>query len=163
MTHSSMPERQGLYDPRFEHDACGIGFVCNIDGRRSHELVQKGLQVLVNLTHRGAAGSDPETGDGAGILMQMPHAFLEKECNRLGIRLPVRGEYGAGVLFLPREPDLQRHCAERIESIIEEEGQYVLGWRDVPVQPGAIGSLARQSRPRRARTAVGGRRPHPEA
>ncbi|MEE8314852.1 MAG: glutamate synthase large subunit [Myxococcota bacterium] len=147
MTHSSMPERQGLYDPRFEHDACGIGFVCNIDGRRSHELVQKGLQVLVNLTHRGAAGSDPETGDGAGILMQIPHAFLEKECNRLGIRLPVRGEYGAGMLFLPREPDLQRHCAERIESIIEEEGQYVLGWRDVPVQPGAIGSLARQSRP----------------
>ncbi len=147
MTHSSMPERQGLYDPRFEHDACGIGFVCNIDGRRSHELVQKGLQVLVNLTHRGAAGSDPETGDGAGILMQMPHAFLEKECNRLGIRLPVRGGYGAGMLFLPHEPDLQRHCAERIESIIEEEGQYVLGWRDVPVQPGAIGSLARQSRP----------------
>ena len=141
------PTRQGLYDPRFEHDACGIGFVCNIDGRQSHELVQKGLQVLVNLTHRGAAGSDPETGDGAGLLMQMPHRFLEKEGQRLGLRLPVPGEYGVGMLFLPREEEKRRLCEERIEAIIAEEGQHILGWRNVPVQPDAIGRMARETRP----------------
>ncbi len=142
-----MPERQGLYDPAFEHDACGIGFVCNIDGRQSHELIQKGLQVLVNLTHRGAAGCDPETGDGAGLLIQLPHAFLEKECGRQGVRLPVQGEYGVGMLFLPRESAKRQRCVERVEEIIVEEGQHVLGWRNVPVQPEAIGTLARETRP----------------
>jgi glutamate synthase domain-containing protein 2/glutamate synthase domain-containing protein 1/glutamate synthase domain-containing protein 3 len=142
-----MPKRQGLYDPRFEHDACGIGFVCDIGGRQSHELIQKGLQVLVNLTHRGAAGSDPETGDGAGMLLQMPHGLLEKECLRQGVRLPDRGEYGVGMVFLPRDDEQRRRCEETIESIIVEEGQHVLGWRDVPVQPDAIGTLARETRP----------------
>ncbi|MCZ6822666.1 MAG: hypothetical protein O7F10_06930, partial [Deltaproteobacteria bacterium] len=91
MTHPYMPKRQGLYDPSFEHDACGVGFVCNIDGTKSHDIIQRALQVLVNLTHRGAAGSDADTGDGAGILMQIPHAFLERECGGLGIRLPDPG------------------------------------------------------------------------
>ena len=104
----SVPERQGLYDPRFEHEACGVGIVCNIDGRPSHEIIQRGLQVLVNLTHRGATGSDAETGDGAGILMQIPHAFLERECASLGIRLPEPGEYGVGTAFLPTDAALAR-------------------------------------------------------
>ncbi len=142
-----MPAKQGLYDPRFEHDACGMGFVCNINGRRSHEVVQRGLQVLVNLTHRGAAGSDPETGDGAGILMQIPHAFLEKECRGLDIRLPEPGEYGVGVLFLPRDAAKRARCEETLVRIIEEENQHLLGWRDVPVRPEAIGVNARAAQP----------------
>ncbi|MFQ5514547.1 MAG: glutamate synthase large subunit [Myxococcota bacterium] len=147
MAHPQMPARQGLYDPRFEHDACGIGFVCNIDGRKSHETIQRGLQVLVNLTHRGAAGSDPETGDGAGILMQLPHGFLEKECAALRIHLPEPGEYGVGMVFLPRPEAERRELEQLLERTIEEEGQHVLGWRDVPVQPEAIGENARRARP----------------
>jgi glutamate synthase domain-containing protein 2/glutamate synthase domain-containing protein 1/glutamate synthase domain-containing protein 3 len=143
-----MPEKQGLYDPRFEHDACGIGFVCNIDGRKSHETIQRGLQVLVNLTHRGAAGSDAETGDGAGILMQIPHTFLEKECARLHIRLPDSGEYGVGMVFLPQEEKQRSHCEELIEKLVGEEGQHVLGWRDVPLRPEFIGENARKACPR---------------
>ena len=111
-----LPERQGLYDPRFEHDACGVGFVCNIDGRPSHEIIQRGLQVLVNLTHRGATGADAETGDGAGILMQIPHAFLERECAGLGIRLPEPGEYGVGMVFLPRRRREARALRARCSS-----------------------------------------------
>jgi glutamate synthase domain-containing protein 2/glutamate synthase domain-containing protein 1/glutamate synthase domain-containing protein 3 len=142
-----MPKRQGLYDPRFEHDACGVGFVCNIDGRKSHRIIQSGLQVLVNLTHRGAAGSDADTGDGAGILMQIPHAFLERQCERLMIRLPEPGEYGVGMIFLPRDQKQRARCQEIIEAIIVQEGQGVLGWREVPVHPEAIGAKARQVRP----------------
>ena len=142
-----MPEKQGLYDPAFEHDACGIGFVCNIDGRKSHEVVQRGLQVLVNLTHRGAAGADPETGDGAGILIQTPHAFLEKECASIGIRLPDPGEYGVGMVFLPRDEAARSGCEQMLERIIKEEQQHVLGWRAVPVHPDEIGATARRQRP----------------
>ena len=147
MTHPYMPKRQGLYDPRFEHDACGVGFVCNIDGTKSHDIIQRGLQVLVNLTHRGAAGSDADTGDGAGILMQIPHAFLERECGGLGIRLPDPGEYSVGMVFLPRDAARRARCEEVIEGIVAAEGQTVLGWRDVPVEPDAIGRTAREVRP----------------
>src|SRR5262249_48544498 len=119
---NNTPERQGLYDPRFEHDACGVGFVCNIDGRASHEIIQRGLQVLVNLTHRGATGADAETGDGAGILMQIPHAFLERECASLGIRLPEPGEYGVGSAFLPQDPSDRARCESTIERVVAEEG-----------------------------------------
>ncbi|MBW2415025.1 MAG: glutamate synthase large subunit [Deltaproteobacteria bacterium] len=147
MTHPHMPQRQGLYDPRFEHDACGVGFVCNIHGNKSHDLVQKGLQVLVNLTHRGAAGSDPETGDGAGILLQIPHAFLESQCRGLGIRLPEPGEYGVAMVFLPRDTERRAECVRILEEIVEEEGQRALGWRDVPVRPDALGHTAREARP----------------
>ena len=144
---NNMPERQGLYDPRFEHDACGVGFVCNIDGRASHEIIQRGLQVLVNLTHRGATGADAETGDGAGILMQIPHAFLERECASLGIRLPEPGEYGVGSLFLPQDPSERARCESLIERTVAEEGQHFLGWRDVPVHPEHIGDKARNTVP----------------
>jgi len=148
MNDPNVPLRQGLYDPRFEHDACGVGFVCNIDGRASHEIIQRGLQVLVNLTHRGATGADAETGDGAGILMQIPHAFLERECASLGIRLPEPGEYGVGAVFLPQDPSDRARCESRIEHTVAEEGQHFLGWRDVPVHPEHIGENARKIVPR---------------
>jgi len=147
MAHPHIPRKQGLYDPSQEHDACGIGFVCNIRGEQSHDIVQRGLQVLVNLTHRGAAGSDPETGDGAGVLLQMPHRFLERECAKLSIALPEPGEYGVGMLFLPRDEELQQLCCQTIERIVEAEGQRVLGWRSVPVNPDAIGHSARSAMP----------------
>jgi len=148
MSDPNVPERQGLYDPQFEHDACGVGFVCNIDGRASHEIIQRGLQVLVNLTHRGATGADAETGDGAGILMQIPHAFLERECASLGIRLPEPGEYGVGSVFLPQDPAERARCESCIERTVAEEGQHFLGWRDVPVHPEHIGETARKIVPR---------------
>ena len=144
MAHPYMPQRQGLYDPRFEHDACGVGFVCNIGGEKSHEIIQRGLQVLVNLTHRGAAGADADTGDGAGILLQIPHAFLERECQDRGIRLPEPGEYGVAMVFLPRDAARRARCEEVIGAIVAEEGQKLLGWRDVPIQPDAIGEGARR-------------------
>jgi glutamate synthase domain-containing protein 2/glutamate synthase domain-containing protein 1/glutamate synthase domain-containing protein 3 len=136
-----------MYDPRFEHDACGIGFVCDISGRSSHEIVQKGLQVLVNLTHRGAAGSDPETGDGAGILMRIPHEFLARECEGLEIALPEPGEYGVGMIFLPRDESARRRCEQIVEQTVTAESQHLLGWRTVPVDPSSIGRTARLAQP----------------
>jgi len=139
--------KQGLYDPRFEHDACGVGFVANIKGVKSHDIVQKGLRVLQNLTHRGACGCDPLTGDGAGILMQVPHEFLSKECRTLRIELPNPGEYGVGMVFLPRDVNERNVCLELFERAVREEGQRLLGWRRVPVDPSKTGDLARKLMP----------------
>ena len=144
---AGLPVEQGLYDPRNEHDGCGIGFVVNINGERSHEIIQKGLQILINLSHRGACGCDPETGDGAGILIQIPHQFFSRECAKLGFTLPPAGAYGIGMVFLPVERQ-QRLLAEGIlERIAREEGLTVLGWRDTPVDADAIGRIARASQP----------------
>lgn len=123
---------RGLYDPGFEHDACGVGFCAQIDNRKSHEIVRMGLRVLANLTHRGAVGADPLAGDGAGILLQVPDAFLRAECARLGFELPLAGDYGVGMLFLPRDPLGRKACEELIARHVEAEGQRLLGWRDVP-------------------------------
>ena len=131
--YRSIPKKQGLYDPAHEHDACGVGFVVNIKGERSHDIVAKGLQVLDNLTHRGACGCDPRTGDGAGILMQIPHEFFASEAARLGFKLPAPGEYGVGQVFLPLDAVKRRECEDAFERIVNEEGQQLLGWRDVPV------------------------------
>src|SRR5512140_3483753 len=139
--------KQGLYDPRFEHDACGVGFVANIKGVKSHDIVQKGLQVLQNLTHRGACGCDPLTGDGAGILMQVPHEFLKKECAAVRIQLPDAGEYGAGMVFLPPDINERNVCKELFERMVREEGQKLLGWRTVPTDPSNCGPLARKVMP----------------
>ncbi|MGE0665470.1 MAG: glutamate synthase large subunit [Sphingomonadales bacterium] len=128
-----LPQAQGLYDPRQEHDACGIGFVANIKGRKSHEIVQQGLQILLNLDHRGAVGADPKAGDGAGILIQVPDAFMRTEAGKLDITLPKTGHYGVGVIFLPREPAVQARIMEIVEETTALEGQRFLGWRDVPV------------------------------
>src|SRR5271165_4386343 len=142
-----LPPAQGLYDPAHEHDACGMGFVANIRGQKSHDIVLKGIEVLIRLTHRGACGCDPETGDGAGILIQIPHKFFARECAALGFTLPAPGKYGVGMLFLPvdRLPRLQ--CEGILERMVKEEGLTVLGWRDTPVDGAAVGRVARVSQP----------------
>jgi glutamate synthase (NADPH/NADH) large chain len=144
---NGLPEAQGLYHPSLEHDACGIGFVASVKGHKSHEIIVKGIQVLINLTHRGACGCDPETGDGAGVLIQIPHKFFARECAKLGFTLPAPGEYGVGMTFLPvdRQPRLQ--CEGIIERVVREEGLSVLGWRDTPIEGTAIGRVARASQP----------------
>ena len=142
-----LPKAQGLYDPRNEHDACGIGFVANISGEKSHDIILKGIEILINLTHRGACGCDPQTGDGAGVLIQIPHAFFEGECSRLGFPLPSPGEYGVGMVFLPVEPHERMSCEAILEEIVRDEGLTVLGWRDTPVNANTIGRLARSTQP----------------
>ena len=137
----------GLYRPEFEHDACGVGVVADIKGRKSHSIVENGIEVLLHLAHRGAKGSDPETGDGAGILLQMPDALMRQEAGKLGISLPPLGSYGVGVAFLPQGSADRASCEALIEQVVQEEGQTVLGWRDVPVSPAAIGRLARERQP----------------
>jgi glutamate synthase (NADPH/NADH) large chain len=143
-----LTSRPTLYDPQTEHDGCGVGVVANIKGRKTHEIVLQGLEVLQNLAHRGASGSDPETGDGAGILIQMPDAFMRREAAALGITLPPQGEYAVGMVFLP-QGDAERHAYESLlEEVIEQEGQFCLAWRDVPVNDLAIGRVARECQPR---------------
>jgi glutamate synthase domain-containing protein 2/glutamate synthase domain-containing protein 1/glutamate synthase domain-containing protein 3 len=144
---NGLPPAQGLYDPRHEHDACGIGFVASVRGQKSHEIIRKGIQVLINLTHRGACGCDPETGDGAGILIQLPHTFFVRECAQLGCSLPAPGKYGVGMTFLPVEKHERLKCEGILERILREEGLSVLCWRDTPVDGSAIGRVARGSQP----------------
>ncbi len=143
----SVPGKSGLYGPEHEHDACGVGFVVDIKGKRSHDIVLKALQVLDNLTHRGACGCDPTTGDGAGMLLQIPHQFFKHECDRLGFGLPERGDYGVGMVFLPLEPQRRHACEMALERIVSEEGQRLLGWRTVPVDESACGQIARRAMP----------------
>ncbi len=146
-SENQIPAAQGLYDPRHEHDACGIGFVVSIKAEPSHEIVLKGLEILVNLAHRGACGCDSETGDGAGILIQIPHEFFAREVKSLGFALPASGEYGVAMCFLPVEPQQRLACEGLLEKVSREEGLTVLGWRDAPVQVDAIGRVARASQP----------------
>ena len=141
------PGPQGLYHPQNEHDACGMGLVASIRGEKSHDIIRKGLEVLINLTHRGACGCDPQTGDGAGILIQIPHAFFARECGELGIQLPEAGAYGVAMCFLPVERHSRLQCEGVFERIAQEEGCKVLGWRDTPVNGDAIGRQARNSQP----------------
>ena len=139
--------KQGLYDPKFEHDACGMGFIVNLNGEKSHEVIRKGIEILINLTHRGACGCDPETGDGAGITIQIPHEFFVRECSALGFSLSEPGTYGVGMMFLPVEPKQRLICEGIVERIAKEEGLTVLGWRDTPVRADAIGRTARATQP----------------
>lgn len=147
MVQHAIPPRQGLYDPQYEHDACGVGFVVDVKGRKSHDIVRRGIQILVNLEHRGACGCEKNTGDGAGILMQMPHRFLAKAAAEAGVRLPDVGGYGAGLVFLPTDAAERRRCEEVFERVINEEGQRLLGWRDVPADPSTLGPTARAAQP----------------
>jgi glutamate synthase (NADPH/NADH) large chain len=147
MKRMGLPPKQGLYDPRFEHDACGIGFVANIKGKKSNEIVKQALTVLLNLDHRGGQGCETNTGDGAGILIQLPHAFLKKECEKLDIRLPEPGQYGVGMVFMSPNPDDRRECERILERIIREEGQTLLGWRTVPTDNSSLGETARSCEP----------------
>ncbi|MEK7832037.1 MAG: hypothetical protein AAB401_13165, partial [Acidobacteriota bacterium] len=142
MIHEAPPIKQGLYDPSYEHDACGMGFVVDLKGRQSHDIIEQALRILVNLKHRGAVGCEENTGDGAGILVQIPHEFFLKECAKIGIALPEPGQYGVGNVFLPTDEASRRKCEEMVEAEIRAEGQEVLGWRDVPVDDSMIGPTA---------------------
>ncbi len=144
---SAVPPKQGLYDPQFEHDACGVGFVVDIAGRKSNDIVRRSLQVLVNLQHRGAKGCEANTGDGAGILLQIPHEFLKDECRKLGFHLPAPGDYGVGMVCLPRDPFSAKWCEEIIEAAIARAGQKLLGWRSVPANNSPIGDSAKAVEP----------------
>ena len=137
--YKGLPKKRGLYDPRNEHDACGIGFVANIKNRKSHRIIDQGLQVLENLTHRGAVGADPLAGDGAGILIQMPDIHLRAVCADIGIDLPKPGDYSVGMLFMPQAEGPRADCVRVVEELVEAEGQHILGWRDVPVDNSGLG------------------------
>src|SRR3954471_10683192 len=141
------PPKQGLYDPALEHDSCGFGFVVDIKGRASHDIVVKALEVLVNLEHRGATGAEKETGDGAGILLQTPHAFLEAACSKLGLTLPARGRYGVGTVFLPPSEPGRDAIYRLFDETVRDEGQQLLGWRDVPTDNSTLGGSAKSSQP----------------
>ena len=147
MSHSSLPKQQGLYDPRQERDACGVGFVAHIKGKQSHDMVCQGLQILENLTHRGAVGADPLAGDGAGILLQMPDAFLRAQCVDMNVVLPAAGKYGVGMIFLPRDAVARAACERIVENKIAVEGQKLLGWRDVPVDSSSLGVSVKKVEP----------------
>ncbi|WP_010246621.1 glutamate synthase large subunit [Acetivibrio cellulolyticus] len=147
MKNYGLPSKQGLYDPQFEHDACGIGFVVNIKGKKSHEIVEQALTILINLTHRGGSGSESNTGDGAGLLIQIPHKFFTKECSKQGINLPEPGKYGVGMVFLPTDENKRKAMEKYIENIIIEEGQSLLGWRDLNLDDTSLGSVALSAKP----------------
>jgi glutamate synthase (ferredoxin) len=144
---NGLPAKQGLYDPQFEHDACGVGFVVNFKGKKSHEIVRQGLTILLNLRHRGACGCEYNTGDGAGILVQLPHKFLKAAAAKEGITLPEEGHYGSGLVFLPQDAAERAACEARFNEIIEGEGQVVLGWRTVPTNNSTLGETAKSAEP----------------
>ena len=147
MANAYPPAAQGLYDPANEHDACGVGFVANIKGKKSHSIVKQGLTILKNLTHRGAVGADPLVGDGAGILVQIPDQFFREELAKQGLILPPVGEYGVGMVFLPKEPASRFACQYEIERAIKDEGQVLLGWRDVPCDNRGLGTSVKKIEP----------------
>ena len=142
LTHGRRPEKQGLYDPRFEHDACGVGFIAHIKGVKSHNIVVKGITALKNMEHRGAAGAEPNSGDGAGILLQTPDSFFRAVLAEQGATLPAFGRYAAGMAFLPQDADEADKACSAIDQIAAEEGMRTVAWRDVPIDPSTIGPTA---------------------
>jgi glutamate synthase (ferredoxin) len=147
MNSNQLPPKQGLYDPQFEHDACGVGFIVQMKGKQSHEIVEQALTILVNLNHRGACGSETNTGDGAGILLQVPHKFLKKVAAAENITLPEVGQYGVGIIYCSPDAAVRQQSRQRFEKIVAEEGQKVLGWRDVPTDDSSLGNTAKSSEP----------------
>src|SRR5690606_1329039 len=147
MAHPNLPEPQGLYDAAHEHDACGVGFVAHLKGKKSHDIVDQGLTILRNLTHRGAVGADPKASAGAGILIQLPDAFFREEMAKQAVKLPPAGHYRIGMVFLPREPASRIACEYEIERAIKDEGQTLLGWRDVPVDNSDLAEPAKSIEP----------------
>ena len=138
---------QGLYDPRHEHDACGVGFVVNIKGRKSHEVIACGLEILVNLNHRGAVGADPLVGDGAGALIQIPDALYRDWATKAGLELPEPGHYGVAMVFLPQDEQARELAIGQFEHFIRVEGQQLIGWRDVPTDTTGLGQAVLDEMP----------------
>ncbi|MBT3237195.1 MAG: class II glutamine amidotransferase, partial [Rhodospirillaceae bacterium] len=134
-----LPQKQGLYDPANERDNCGLGFIADIKNRKSHDIVRDGLQILINLDHRGAIGADPLAGDGAGILLQVPDRLFQEECPKLGFDLPPAGDYAVGMVFLPTNKKTLDKCIVAFDKVVPEEGQSIIGWRDVPVDNSVLG------------------------
>src|SRR5918997_7158157 len=155
MRDPALPAAQGLYDPAHEKDSCGVGFIADMKNRRSHNIVEQGLQILHNLDHRGAVGADPKMGDGCGILVQIPHRFFAAECAKVGIWLPEAGQYGVGHLFMPRNPEGFKLVEEIVTKAIADEGLQLLGWRDVPVDSSDLGESVKATEPRQRHVFVG--------
>ena len=147
MNNHQLPSKQGLYDPQFEHDACGVGFIVHMKGQKSHDIVEQGLTILLNIDHRGAVGAEINTGDGAGILLQIPHTFLRKVAAAEHITLPEPGQYGVGMVYASPAPAQRAAGRQAFEQIVAEEGLKVLGWRDVPTDNASLGNTAKSSEP----------------
>lgn len=153
--YPGLPKAQGLYDPAHEHDACGIGFIVDIHNRKKHQIIQNGLQMLSNLEHRGAVGADPEAGDGVGLLMQLPHEFLVKVTAKEGLKLPPPGQYGVGMFFMPKNENSQAQIKLILEKAVTDNGQKVLGWRDVPVDNSVLGYSVKPTEPDHVQLFIG--------
>ncbi|MDE3175936.1 MAG: glutamate synthase subunit alpha, partial [Pseudomonadota bacterium] len=151
----AMPRAVGLYDPAKEHDSCGVGFVADLHNRKSHAILEKGLQILVNLDHRGATGADATLGDGCGVLTQIPHAFFAEECAKLGFTLPAPGHYAIGQFFMPRDAEARAQVEKIVEQAIAAEGQKLIGWRDVPVDNSRLGPRVKAVEPAHRQVFVG--------
>ena len=145
--NQARPPAQGLYDPASEHDSCGVGFIVDLKGRRSHQTVRDGLTALINLNHRGACGCENNTGDGAGILIQLPHSFLSARCQAVGIELPAPEHYGVGAFFTSPDEGQQKFGMSMFERIVAEEGQTFLGWRRIRTDSSSLGDGARSVEP----------------
>jgi glutamate synthase (NADPH) large chain len=155
MSDPALPPAEGLYDPAKEHDSCGVGFVADLQNRKSRDILLKGLQILVNLDHRGAQGADPKLGDGCGALTQIPHRFFLEECAKLGMSLPAAGHYAIGQFFMPRDPSARAICEKILEDAVVEEGQVLIGWRDVPVDNSDLGDAVKAVEPTHRQLFIG--------
>jgi glutamate synthase (NADPH/NADH) large chain len=155
MIDPALPPAQGLYDPRYEHDSCGVGFVADLKNRKSHDILLKGLQILVNLDHRGATGADPKLGDGCGTLVQIPHRFFSEECAKLGMTLPAAGQYAIGQFFMPRDEQARATCEKILEEAVVEGGQTLIGWRDTPVDNSDLGEAVKAAEPAQRQLFIG--------
>ncbi|GGE38541.1 glutamate synthase [Agaricicola taiwanensis] len=152
--HSAFPAPQGLYDPRKEHDACGVGFIADMKGRKSHKIIRDAICILENLEHRGAVGADPRAGDGAGMLVQIPHRFFAEETAKLGFELPEPGHYAVGHIFMPRDLEGQRFIRETFAKVVAEEGLVLLGWREVPTDNSTLGESVKPTEPGHAQVFI---------
>src|SRR6266481_3682217 len=153
--HTWRPPAEGLYDPSLEKDSCGVGFIANIKGKKSHQIVSDALNILCNLEHRGAVGADPRAGDGAGILVQIPHDFFVRKASEIGFQLPKQGDYAVGALFMPKEAAWRKVIKSIIADQIKAEQLTLLGWRDVPVDNSSLGETVRPTEPANMQVFIG--------
>src|SRR6267378_5563082 len=153
--HSWRPPAEGLYDLSLEKDSCGVGFIANIKGKKSHQIVSDAINILCNLEHRGAVGADPRAGDGAGILVQIPHGFFARKAAEIGFQLPQPGEYAIGALFMPRDTAWRNVIKSIIADQIREEGLMLLGWRNVPTDNSSLGETVKPTEPANMQVFIG--------